>query len=379
MIPDRSYAPIFVVSRGEIVESIHYGSIAVVSSDGKIIAFHGDPFTVTYLRSSAKPLQVLPFIEEDGQAAFDLTSQEIALMCASHAGTDEHMAVLKGLQGKTGVTEDDLLCGIHPLSYKSAAKALQLRGESLSPNRHNCSGKHTGMLAYARYLGASKDDYIKPEHPVQQKILAAFAQMCSLDPNHVQIGVDGCSAPNFAVPLHRAALAIARLCDPDRLGAGLPENRIAACRTITQAMLAHPGMIAGPISFDTLLMTAADGRVLSKGGAEGYQVLGVMPGVLYPTSPGLGIAYKISDGDLKSRSLTGGDTAGYVRPAVGLEILRQLGMLPQDLLEQLANFGPGFPLYNWRGLHVGEGQPCFQLSFEPDAAGVPAPGEKGKP
>jgi L-asparaginase II len=152
------YLPIFELTRGDLVESIHYGAVAVVDSHGALLASYGDPETVTYLRSSAKPLQALAFIEAGGADKFDLSLREIAIMCASHSGTNEHVAVLAGIQKKIGVSQDDLLCGVHPPSDKSTAETLFLQGEQPTPNRHNCSGKHTGMLAYARFLDLPIED-----------------------------------------------------------------------------------------------------------------------------------------------------------------------------------------------------------------------------
>ncbi len=207
------------------------------------------------------------------------------------------------------MSESDLRCGIHPLSDKPTVKSMQERGEPLTQNRHNCSGKHTGMLAYARMLGAPLEGYIDPEHPVQFKILAAFAELCNLPLDQVHIGIDGCSAPNFAVPLYNAALAIARLCDPENASPAISGPRTAACRSITQAMLSYPNIVGGPNSFDTILMSAASGRVLAKGGAEGYQILGLPQVARRQVSTGIGIAYKISDGDLKGRSSASGDSS----------------------------------------------------------------------
>lgn len=359
-----SYLPIFELTRGDIVESIHYGSIAVVDSAGRLIASWGEPRAITYLRSSAKPFQALPFIEHGGQAAFGLTSREIALICASHSGTEEQMMVLKGLQTKSGVCEDSLLCGIHPPLHKPTDEAMRMRGEKPTANRHNCSGKHTGMLAFARMQGLPTDDYINPNHPVQQRILRVFSEMCDLSPDHVTIGIDGCSAPNFAVPLFNAALAVARLCDPQGAQPLMSVARAAACETILQAMTAHPDMVGGPNSFDTHLISAAQGKILSKGGAEGYFVMGILPDALTEGSRGIGIAIKISDGDLKAHTRTAGDSRGTVRPAVAIETLHQLGVLTPTLAQDLAEYGPTFPVNNWRKLIVGEGRPCFQLQFD---------------
>jgi len=357
-----TYLPIFQLTRGPIVESVHYGSIAVVNADGKLVASYGDPEAVTYLRSSSKPFQALPFIEQGGVEAYHLTSRETALLCASHSGTDEHVAVVRNIQAKTGVQESDLMCGVHPSYHQPTADAMRERGEQPTPNRHNCSGKHTGMLAYARMLGFPPDPeslpYIDPDHPVQHMILQAFAEMCDLEPDDVAIGIDGCSVPNFGVPLRNAALAFARLCDPG----SLPEARRIACLKISAAMTSHPDMIGGPDNFDTLLMQALPERVICKGGAEGYQAVGVLPGDSGSQSSALGIAIKISDGDLKGHNRPVGDPRGRVRPAVTLEILRQLGVITSAEMQSLADFGPTWLVDNWRKVVVGWASPCFTLS-----------------
>lgn len=355
-MPKTHYSPIFELTRGGIVESIHFGAVAVVDVYGKLVAWYGDPKTVTFLRSTAKPFQALPFIQHGGQDFYHLTPREVALLCASHSGTDEHVAVVQKIQMKTGVSEADLLCGVHPPSHEPTAEALRERKEQPTPNRHNCSGKHTGMLAYTRMLDlpehpdASDLDYIDPQHPVQQEILSTFAEMCELPVDQVVEGIDGCSAPNFAVPLRSAALAYARLCDPET-GGVMPAERAAACRTIHAAMMANPDMVGGPGRFDTRLMGVGQGRIVAKGGAEGYQGVGLMPGALGPGSPALGIALKISDGDLKSRA----------RPAVTLEVLRQLGALSASELGLLSEFGPATPVHNWRKIVVGQAHPRFEL------------------
>ncbi|MEI7848702.1 MAG: asparaginase, partial [Chloroflexota bacterium] len=208
------YQPIFEVTRGRIVECIHFGAAAVVDSHGQLLASLGDPQLVTFLRSSAKPFQALPFIERGGQEKFGLTPREVALMCSSHSGTDEHVATVKSMQAKIGVEVGDLMCGQHYPMHEATSDAMKVRGELPTPYRHNCSGKHTGMLAHAKLLGALRENYIDFHHPVQESILQAFAEMCGLPVDQVELGIDGCSAPNFAVPLYNAALSYARVCDP---------------------------------------------------------------------------------------------------------------------------------------------------------------------
>lgn len=344
----NSFQPVVELTRGEITESIHFGALVVVDHSGKIVASYGDPNRVVFLRSTAKPLQAVPLIESKGDTLFDLTDKEIAVICSSHSGTDEHVETIAGIQAKIGVGEENLMCGIHPPYHAETAKQLILRGEEPTPLRHNCSGKHTGMLAYAKLLDAPLDNYLDIDHPVQKQILNTFAEMCDLTPQEIPLGIDGCSAPVFASSLYHAALGWARLVDPR----GLPEGRAEACRTITRAMMAHPSMVAGPDRFDTAAMQSSNGRIVAKTGAEGYQGVGIMPGALGPDSPGLGIAIKISDGDRR----------GTVSGVVALEVLRQLGILDKQMQKDLENFGPVVQVKNWRKLVVGEMHPVFELN-----------------
>jgi len=341
------FEPVFELIRGKIVESVHYGAAAIVDSHGRLLAWLGDPQTVTFLRSTAKPFQALPFIERGGHEKFGLTAREIALICASHSGTDEHVAAVKTMQAKIGVTVDDLKCGFHYPYHEATADAMKARGELPTPYRHNCSGKHTGMLAHAKLRGLPIENYLDLDHPVQVSILQAFAEMCDLPQKEVELGIDGCSAPNFADPLYNAALGYARLCDPF----GLSAARAQACRTITSAMTHHPDMVGGPERFDTRLMEVGRGRIVVKGGAEGYQGIGLLPGALGADSPGIGIAIKISDGDALARA----------RHGVGLAILQALGALNEAQLAEMSDYGPGVNLYNFRKLQVGFSRPAFNL------------------
>ncbi len=350
------FLPIFELTRGQIVESIHYGAIAVVDSHGKLLYSHGDPLTVAFLRSSAKPFQALPFFERGGPKTFNLTQKEQALICASHEGSDEHVRVAESIQAKTGIKESDLQCGIHMPGDATAYKALIARGETPSSNRNNCSGKHSGMLAHAKMRGLPLDTYLDIRHPIQQDILTGFAEMCDYPKDKVEIGIDGCSAPNFAVPLYNSALAFARLCDPH----DIRDARTKACHEITWAMTGDPEMISGINEFDCRLMRTGKGRIVCKRGAEGFQAIGLQPGMLSVNSPGIGITFKVSDGDLLFRTLNI-EPLNRVRPAVTLEILRQIGALDLAESKDLAEFGPTLPIKNHRGIVVGESRPVFKL------------------
>jgi len=349
MTQHTDFEPIFELIRGTTCESIHWGAYAVVDVEGNLLASHGNTQAITYLRSSAKPFQALPLIEMGGHKKYALTEEEIALTCASHSGTDEHDRVVQNIHRKVGLVQNQLLCGSHPPIHKPTRDTLIKNDENPSPYRHNCSGKHSGMLALAQMLGATSKDYINPQHPAQQLILQVISEMCSVPVDQIAIGIDGCSAPNFAIPLYSTALGFARLCDPEKATIPVSPQRISACQTITAAMTSNPEIVAGPDRFDTDLMRVAAGKVVSKGGAEGYQAMGIFLGTLSPTSPAIGIALKIADGDPKDRA----------RPAVAMRILQELGVLSSKDLETLSIYGPELSIKNWRRLDVGSAYPVF--------------------
>ncbi len=348
----QPFVPLLEVWRGDGLESLHLGAFAVVNTEGRLLACAGDPSHVTYLRSSAKPFQALPFVEHGGLEAFHIMPEELALICASHDGAPIHLNTVRTLQEKIGIAESDLQCGAHWPADPYSHRALILSKKEPSPNYNNCSGKHSGMLAHARLHGWSTHDYLDPLHPLQQEILQTLAEMCNYPKERIKVAIDGCSAPTFALPLYHVALGIARLCDPR----GLPEKRAWASRQIVQAMIDHPEMVAGEGRFDTLLMRLGRGQLLSKGGAEGFQVIGILPDVLAPGSPGIGIALKIADGDL---SVQGGDGRSFsrARPRVGVEILRQMGFPIDQSALGLENV-----MHNHRGLEVGEYRAVFRLN-----------------
>ncbi len=348
--------PLFEVTRGNIVESVHYGSIAVVDANGKLISSYGDPKVVAFLRSSAKPFQALPVVERGGVEYFGFTPRELSISCASHEGSDMHVQTVRGIQEKISVEESALQCGVHMPGDVEAFKSLIVHNKQPTPNQNNCSGKHTAMLAHAKMRGFPLENYLDINHPLQQEILTSFAEMCQLPIKEVELGTDGCSAPNFAVPLYNAAFAMARLCDPRELS----NERASACRKITSAMTRHPEMVSGYGEFDEQLMRAGEGRIVCKRGAEGYQIIGLLPGVLTPDSPGIGITLKVSDGDASRTALDLVHTT-RVRPAAALEILDQLGALSSQQKQALASFGPELPVRNHRGIITGQSRPVFEL------------------
>ena len=348
--------PLLEVTRGKIVEAVHHGSIAVVDSNGKLLASHGDPQMVAFLRSSAKPFQAIPFVERGGVEHFEYTPRELSITCASHEGSAMHVKTVEEMQRKIGIDEHLLQCGIHMPGDVDEFRSLIVNNKQPTQNHNNCSGKHTSMLAHAKMRGLPLENYLEHDHPIQQDILASFSEMCLIPSDQISLGIDGCSAPNFAIPLFNAALGMARLCDPRELS----KDRAAACGMITSAMTAHPEMISGYGEFDCELMKAGKGKIVCKRGAEGFQIVGLLPGAVRDGSPGIGIAFKVMDGDASRMGL---DlySSSRVRPAVTIEILRQLGALSSKQEQALAGFGPVKPVKNHRGIMTGQSHPVFEL------------------
>lgn len=341
-----NYEPLVELTRGPIVESVHFGAAAVVDSSGKVLFQAGNIHFNIYLRSSSKPIQALPFVEAGGVEHYQLNEKELSILCASHIGTDEHVKTIQSIQGKVGFKETDLMCGTHPPFHQPTLENMLREGRPFTPNRHNCSGKHTGFLSFASLRGDSLEDYLNPQHPIQQVILRTFAEFCDLTVEKVSIGIDGCTAPVFGVPLFNSAYAFARFCDPQAWKTG----RSNACRKIFHAMTSYPEMVSGPGMFDTRLMQVGKGKMIVKCGAEGYQIVGVTPGAFAPDSPALGIAIKMSDGDNNWRACQ----------VTALHILYRLGILNTAQTTDLPEFNTR-PLRNWRGIEIGMIRPCFEV------------------
>ncbi len=337
--------PLVEVKRGSITESRHRGHIAVVEADGNIIACAGAYETVTFLRSSAKPLQALPLLVSGAADRFGFTDQEVALACASHNGEPIHTEIVSSMLRKIGLGVEALKCGVHEPYGVEAARELQKRGEQPNALHNNCSGKHAGMLAVAVHLGASIDNYESPENPVQKAIADTVSEFCGVPVTDMAVGIDGCAAPIFGITVKAMALSYARLVSPPETFDKVTRD---ACERIVRVMSAYPELIGGTSDrLDTEIMRAAPHRVISKVGADGVYTAGILPCKEWPN--GLGLALKIEDGDDK-----------LARPTVVVESLKQLGVLRDESLEAVAKYA-FFPVRNRRGDLVGEITASFAL------------------
>lgn len=318
------------VTRGHIVECIHRGDIAVVDPEGRLLAHAGDPDKVTFMRSSAKPIQALNVVLSGAADHFGLDDRELAVTCASHDAEDQHVTTVLSVLRKLGLDESALLCGVEVPGNKETARALVVAGREPGPVHNNCSGKHSGMLAVARQLGAPLDSYLSLDHPVQQMNLAIVAEFAGVDPKSVVIGVDGCGVPVFGLPVRAMARAFARLSAPEVLRPELA----AAVRRVTAAMQKNPTLIEGTGLFTSRLIEVGAGRLIAKLGAEGVFCVGSL-------QKKLGLAVKCEDGN--KRAL----------PPVVLRALSDMGAVGPDDLAALAEFARP-AVTNNRGELVGE-------------------------
>ena len=307
--------PLVEITRGDVVERVHNGHAVILRGDKTIHFSLGDPYKNTYMRSSAKPVQVLPLLLNQGDKRFGFNDREIAIMCSSHYCEPLHIETLKGILNKTGLKESHLLCGSsYSLKFDYA---LELAAQQVPLNQlyNDCSGKHLGMLALCLHRNYPLENYISPAHPAQQEILETFSDFCQIEKERVMIGIDGCSAPVFALPLYHMALAYLKLANPDSLA----PQYAAACKKIFDAMNAHPEIISGDGGFCTALISVTNGKLIGKIGADGVYCVGVK-------DHNIGLAVKIEDGNMNALS------------TVVLELLAHLGALTKIEKEKLEKF-----------------------------------------
>jgi L-asparaginase II len=302
------------------VESVHRVRAAVLV-DGRAALASGETAAPVFLRSCAKPFQAWAVVETGAADAYGLEAPELAVMAGSHGGEASHVRAVRSILRKARVPVRALRCGSHPPLSARGLRELYGAGREPTPLHNNCSGKHAGMLAAARRLGAPLEGYLDPDHPVQRANLRAVARFTGVAARAIRIGIDGCSAPTFAVPLRALA----------RAGAEFAGAADPSARRVREAMAAHPDRVGRPCA---LLLSAAPGRILAKGGAEGVYLCAV-------PARRAGIALKIVDGN--------------VRPVVHVlaALFRKLGLLEGEDLARVAKAADPV-LRNHAGLAVGE-------------------------
>ena len=332
--------PILIeATRGDFVECRYRGSCAVVSVKGEVLHSWGDINQNVYPRSSLKPLQALPLIETGAADAFDVSSEEIALACASHNSERDHVQRVQTWLKRVGLNVKDLECGLCETITLDVAKSMARDQEDFTRAHNNCSGKHAGFLTTAVHMGEDPRDYIKPDHPVQKRVTQVVEEMTGTDLSTVPRSEDGCGIPVFAFPLIALARGMASMIAPSTGG----EERMASSHRILEAMAAHPHMVAGTGRFDTRVMDATNGDILVKGGADGVHIA-IAPGA------GIGIALKIDDGTIRASE----QAMGFV--------LDQLGLLKGEVRDAVSDLIEK-PILNTIDERVGElrGTEAFQI------------------
>jgi len=318
--------PILVeLTRGARRESMHTGAIAVAAADGSLVGALGGVEQPIFPRSAIKPLQALPLLQTGAADRYAFGARELALACGSHAGTPEHTAAVATMLAMAGLDASALGCGTQEPLDAAAARDLVRNGRTPTPLNHNCSGKHAGMLATALHMAEPIDSYWLPDHPVQLRIQATLEDMTGQRLGAEMRGIDGCSVPNWAVPLTRLARAFARFVS----GEGVSGERADACRRLAQSCWDEPRLVAGHGRLDTRALASLPGKVLIKSGAEGVHCGG------FPEL-GLGFALKIDDGSKRAADLVAANLVSELYPEAAHVLLPQAS------------------LTNFRGLTVGE-------------------------
>jgi L-asparaginase II len=330
-MPAAAHVPLVVATRGDTVENVHYGSVAVVDRSGRLLHSAGDPRALTFTRSTLKAFQALPLMRDGGPRAFGFDDREVATLTASHSGEPFHVAAVDALLAKAGNDRARLRCGCHvPYVFDTLGQAPP--PDARFDERHNnCSGKHAGFLAWCRLHDAPTATYLEPGHPLQRRIRTEVGGLLGLDPDAIVAGTDGCSAPNLALPLDGLARLWAMLAAG---GAGASTDPLL--EHLFRAMTAHPEHVSGTGRSDLRFAKAGRGDWVAKVGAAGVQVIGVR-------SRGLGIAVKIADGHADAR---------YV---AAFAVLRTLGLVDPDDSD-LGGYAR-IPIVNAAGLRVGELRP----------------------
>ncbi|NQT33771.1 asparaginase [bacterium] len=337
-MPDQITPPAVVeVHRGSLIESTHRAYVCVVDSDNKVLMTLGNPDHVTYMRSSAKPLQAAAMVWQNVAGRYELSDRQIAIIAGSHSGEPVHIETVLSILTTAELKPKALQCGVHPPFDESARKQMRETGIEPTVLHHNCSGKHAGMLLTALHLNENIDDYLNPESGVQKGIVEFLAMIADLEPADIVLALDGCNAPVHALPMRNAALTFSRLIEPD----GLPEKVQQALLRVANTMRTYPEMIGANrqrICTDLLRTVNPKYEFVAKAGAEGYYAAGWRDPV---TRKGFGMTIKMEDGAVRGRN-----------PLI-ISVLQRFDVLPEELPEILKPYA-SCPVTNHRGFQIGE-------------------------
>ncbi|XUY27411.1 asparaginase [Agrobacterium sp. rho-8.1] len=318
------------VTRGNLVESRHRGMAVVVDGDGGILFSAGDIEGGVFPRSACKAMQALPLVESGAADAYGFGNRELAFACASHSGEDAHAQLAASMLAKAGKDMETLECGAH---WSSDQKTIIHQARTLEKPtalHNNCSGKHSGFVCTCVHTGMETAGYVGYDHPLQAEIRATMESLTGTALGHDNCGTDGCSIPNYAIPLKGLAHGFAKMAT----GQGLETERAKASRRLIDACMAEPFYVAGTGRTCTRLMEIAPGQIFAKTGVEGVFVA-ALPG------QGIAMAVKCEDGTTR---------AAEAMIAALLARYFEDESPEQQTLLGMANRS----MKNWNGIHVGD-------------------------
>lgn len=326
-----NYSPVKLLEyiRDGLVEQEHYGLIIKVSSDGTVFKLGDDADYPFYLRSCAKPLQAALIVDFGIDKEFNMTGEEIALCCASHAGEECHVDIAKGFLKKIGLDGNCLKCGLHKPLSKTEREKLTIEGVEENIFQNNCSGKHVMMLAICKKRGWGVSDYDSPEHPLQVAIKKKIYELCEVNADY-PVTKDGCGVPIYSMPLENMVQGYLNLFLNEKYS------------KISEAFVNHPYLIGGEGRFDTAIMTV-NSNLIAKSGAGGICIV-------VNLEQKEGFVIKIMDSDMKARAIC------------TIEALKQLGWMTEEMLEDdLIKEQYKKDILTLHGEKIGEAVPCFKL------------------
>lgn len=286
------------VIRNEMVESVHSGHLLITDSSGKSILELGDLDSLIYPRSAVKSIQASAMV----RAGLKLTPKQLAIVCASHAGSTEHLATVSSILAGVGLAESALKNT--PDKPLGSAERMAWGDKPATSLAGNCSGKHAGMLATCVANGWNIEDYKSPTHPLQILIRQEFQLLTGAEIS--KVAVDGCGAPLFALSLRDLSQAIRKITiskDP------VHQEVVNACRN-------NPIMVSGIGRLPTLLMEKIPG-LFTKDGAEGVMVISLPAGET--------IVWKMSDGSQRGATALALATLSHFGAKAALESEKVFG------------------------------------------------------
>ena len=286
--------------RGSNIESIHKIHAVISDKKGRVLMCAGNPEYKSFIRSSLKPFQAIPFLSSGAASEINNASKSIALACGSHSGSKLHTREAFRILWAYDID----------INYLKCPKLIR------SPLENNCSGKHAAFLATCKKLNLPLDSYLKGDHPLQKEIFRIISELLEIPLSDICAERDDCGAPTLYMKLLEMA----------KLYALLSSSENAELEQISRSIRNNPVMISDKNKFDTEIIEASHGQVISKGGAEGIQCL-------CKVNEGIGLALKVEDGSKRAKH------------AVSLHLLKQLEWISdlriQDIEEKVFNFSEG--------------------------------------